>query len=90
MVITRPIGGTVRRPYLLFVGYAFVRVMVVNVLVRVMVVNSSNVAEAATLLVAYYMPLLWNSTSIPSLWESWWGIPKTKKRLGALLPAVKP
>ena len=39
MVITRPIGGTVRRPYLLFVGYAFVRVMVVNVLVRVMVVN---------------------------------------------------
>ena len=55
-----------------------------------MVVNSSNVAEAATLLVAYYTPLLWNSTSIPSLWESWWGIPKTKKRLGALLPAVKP
>ena len=39
MVIIRPIGGTVRRPYLLFVGYAFVRVMVVNVLVRVMVVN---------------------------------------------------
>ena len=33
-----------------------------------MVVNSSNVAEAATLLVAYYMPLLWNSTSRPSLW----------------------
>ena len=63
MVITRPIGGTVRRPYLLFVGYAFVRVMVVNVLVRVMVVNvlvslvmvvnSSNVAEAATLLVSH-------------------------------------
>ena len=53
MVITRPIGGTVRRPYLLFVGYAFVRVMVVNVLVRVMVVNSSNVSEAATLLVAH-------------------------------------
>ena len=62
MVITRPKGGTVRRPYLLFVGYAFVRVMVVNVLVRVMVVNvlvrvmvvnSSNVSEAATLLVAH-------------------------------------
>ena len=62
MVITRPIGGTVRRPYLLFVGYAFVRVMVVNVLVRVMVVNvlvrvmvvnSSNVAEAATFLVSH-------------------------------------
>ena len=62
MVITRPIGGTVRIPYLLFVGYAFVRVMVVNVLVRVMVVNvlvrvmvvnSSNVAEAATLLVSH-------------------------------------
>ena len=62
MVITRPKGGMVRRPYLLFVGYAFVRVMAVNVLVRVMavnvlvrvmVVNSSNVAEAATLLVSH-------------------------------------
>ena len=56
MVITRPIGGTVRRPYLLFVGYAFVRVMVVNVLVRVMVVNSSNVLkDFASNLLPYHL-----------------------------------
>ena len=89
MVITRPIGGTVRRPYLLFVGYAFVRVMVVNVLVRIMVVNSSNVAEAATLLVAHYMPLLWNSTSLPSLWGRGEGVGlfPNKKTAGSTAPS---
>ena len=57
-----------------------------------MVVNSSNVAEAATLLVAHYMPLLWNSTSLPSLWGRGEGVGLffIKKRLEAVLPAVKP